>query len=37
MSGIISRGAFDVSYGESMVTDEVKLTLEIQFIEPGSE
>ena len=37
MSGIISRGAFDVSYGESMVTDEVKLTLEIQFIAPGSE
>ncbi|HJM20765.1 MAG TPA: YceI family protein [Acidimicrobiales bacterium] len=37
MSSIISRGAFDVSYGESMVTDEVKLTLEIQFIEPGSD
>jgi len=37
LSGAISRSAFGVSYGVPMVTDEVKLLLEAQFIEPASQ
>ena len=37
MSGTISRSAFGVSYGVPMVTDDVGLVLETQFIEAASE
>lgn len=35
-TGQISRSAFGVSYGVPMVTDEVDLNLEAQFIQPAS-
>lgn len=31
----ISRSAFDISYGVPMVSDDVKLQLEVQFIQPS--
>ncbi len=34
-AGTISRSAFGVSYGVPMVTDDVKLTLDVQFIKPA--
>ncbi len=37
LSGTISRSAFGVSYGVPMVTDEVELLLEAQFIDPTPE
>ncbi len=36
-SGSISRSAFGVSYGVPMVSDEVKLTLDVQFILPKAD
>lgn len=36
-SGTISRSAFGVSYGVPMVSDDVKLTLEAQFVQPKAE
>ncbi|MFT7599155.1 MAG: polyisoprenoid-binding protein YceI [Acidimicrobiales bacterium] len=36
-SGTISRSAFGVSYGVPMVTDQVELQLEAQFVEPAAE
>lgn len=36
-SGTLSRSAFGVSYGVPMVTDDVKLTLEAQFVQPKAE
>ena len=35
-SGTISRSAFAMGYGVPMVSDDVKLTLEAQFISPAS-
>ena len=34
-SGIISRSAFGVSYGVPMVSDDVKLVLDAQFVSPA--
>lgn len=31
----ISRSAFDISYGVPLVSDDVKLQLEVQFIQPA--
>lgn len=36
-SGKISRSAFGVSYGVPMVTDQVDLQLEAQFVQPAAE
>lgn len=36
-SGVISRSAFGVSYGVPMVTDDVQLSLEAQFVSPASD
>jgi polyisoprenoid-binding protein YceI len=36
-SGSISRTAFGVSYGVPLVSDEVKLTLDVQFILPRAD
>ena len=33
--GTISRSAFGVSYGVAMVSDDVKLTLDVQFVKPA--
>ncbi|MDG2113874.1 MAG: hypothetical protein P8N02_14830 [Actinomycetota bacterium] len=35
--GTISRTAFGVSFGVPMVTDEVDLFLEVQFVSPASD
>jgi polyisoprenoid-binding protein YceI len=36
-SGSISRTSFDVSYGVPLLSDEVKLTLDAQFILPPAD
>ena len=36
-TGTISRSAFDVSYGVPMVSDDVALVLEAQFVSPASD
>ncbi len=33
--GTISRSAFGISYGVPMVSDDVKLTLDVQFVQPA--
>jgi polyisoprenoid-binding protein YceI len=36
-TGTISRSAFGVSTGAPVVSDEVRLTLDVQFVEPAAE
>ena len=36
-AGSISRSAFGVSYGVPMVSDEVTLSLDVQFVLPKAE
>lgn len=35
-SGKISRSAFGISYGVPMVSDDVKLSLDVQFVQPAA-